>query len=373
MPPPISILPVEHPRDLTTFIRLPWTIYQHYPHWVPPLLAAQEDLFDFQQNPFWFHREYSLVLAVRNHQAVGRIGVFVAKTGDGARQGTFGFLECIDEYDVFHALTEHAISWLRERQVMNITGPFNPSLHHESGVLLEGFDKTPYFMMPYTAPYYPALYERAGFSTAMNFRAYAIPVAQTILDERLVSATSYLMKKNGITVRSADKQRTGEELKTLHYLYNQSFSEHWGFEPVNQEEFLHLSEGLLQIADPELILMAEQAGKPIGFVLCVPDFNEVFRRIKDGKLWPTGLLKLLWYKRKIKNVRVMTIGVLPAYRKTGAGPILMRKITEKIIEKGYQGGEISWVAEDNLAMIQSAEKIGGILDKRTCLYTKKLA
>ncbi len=368
----LKILEVITDKDLRAFIHFPWKVYKRFPAWVPPLLIAQRELFDFQNNPFWKTHEYALFAAFEGNEMKGRIAVFYRKTSTSPTTGHFGFLETYQNYDIFEQLLAHAIQWLSKRGLKKIMGPFNPSLHHESGVLLEGFDYPPFLMMPYQPPYYHQFFQKAGMKKAMDFYAYNIPQAQSILDARLVSITDYLTQKKQISIRSIKKRQKREELEVLRRLYNRSFEGHWGFEPLDREAFDHLAAELMQIADPDLLLLAEKEGRAVGFVLCVPNFNEVFRRIRHGRLWPFGILKILWYKRKIKTVRVMTIGVLPEFRHLGIGPVLMRKITEKIIEKGYIGGEISWVAENNDLMNKAAESISGRKYKRTRIYKMEI-
>lgn len=368
----LHIQTVDTPEKLQTFIQLPWKVYQDQPNWVPPLLVAQKELFNFEKNPFWKNHEHALFLAYKQKEVKGRIAVFYPKPGTSRKSGHFGFLETVKEYEVFDCLFRHGLEWLRQRNIHEITGPFNPSLHHESGVLLEGFEEPPFLMMPYNSPYYPDFYQKAGLETAMDFYAYSIPQAEKILDTRLVRITDYLMQKHQLSIRPANKKQQAGEFEILRQLYNRSFEGHWGFEPLDKAAFDHLAADLMQIADPDLILIAEKEGLPVGFVLCAPNFNEVFKRIRNGRLWPLGLLKLLWYSRKIKTVRVMTIGVLPEFKHLGIGPVLMRKVTEKIIEKGYIGGEISWVAENNHLMNKAAESISGKRYKKTRIYQMKI-
>jgi len=368
----IRIQAVNTPKDLKTFIRFPWIVYKNQPNWVPPLIVTQKELFHFEKNPFWKAHEYALFLAREGDQVKGRIAVFFPKPSSDKAVGHFGFLETINAYEVFTQLIDHALSWFRERGIHEVMGPFNPSLHHESGVLLDSYEERPFLMMPYNPPYYPEFYQQAGFEKAMDFCAYAIPNPEKVLDTRLEKVTDYLMQKHQLTIRPANKKESSREFEVLRHLYNRSFEGHWGFEPIDKEAFDHLGADLMQIADPDLILIAEKDGEAVGFVLCVPNFNEAFRKIRNGKLWPFGLLKLLWYSRKIKTARIMVIGALPELRHLGIGPVLMRKLTEQGIKKSYQGGEISWVAEENLMMNKMAESFHGKRHKNIRIYRMKI-
>ncbi|WP_020568322.1 GNAT family N-acetyltransferase [Neolewinella persica] len=368
----IRIKVVNTPKDLQAFIRLPWVIYKKHPNWVPPLMAAQKSLFDFERNPFWKTHEHALFMVMKRGQISARIAVFIPKVSEDSVIGHFGFLETINDQEVFNQLLSHSHKWFQQRGIKEVMGPFNPSIHHESGVLQDSFEERPFIMMPYNPPYYPEFYQRAGFEKAMDFCAYSIPRAEKILDARLIKVTDKLMLNLQLSIRSANKKRPVREFDILHRLYNRSFEDHWGFENLSKEAFNHLATDLMQIADPDLLLIAEKEGVPVGFVLCVPNFNEVLQEIPNGKLWPLGIFKLLWYRRKIKTVRVMTTGVLPEFRDLGIGLTLMRRLTEIIISKGYSGGEISWVAENNPVMNKAATSIGGRPYKKICIYQLKI-
>ena len=367
----IQIREVVSPGDLTAFLRFPWQIYRYDPNWVPPLMVAEKALFNPRKNPFWKAHEYALFMAYYEGIPRARIAVFLSRAND-QEIGHFGFWEMSNDEQIALELWRAAENWFLAKGVRTVQGPYNPSLHHQSGVLLEGFERPPFLMMPYNPAYYPGIYEKAGLEKAMDFRAYSIVRARSILNTRLKPVTDYLLRKHRLTVRSADPKHRAAEFVILRDLYNASFHNHWGFSPLDQESFDHLANDLLQVADPDLILIAEKDTIPVGFVIGVPNFNEILIKIRNGRLLPLGLIRILLQRKKIRTVRVMTLGVLPDYRKYGVAPLLMRKITEKIIEKGYIGGEISWVAEDNFAMNKLADDIDGHPWKKTRIYQKNM-
>jgi GNAT superfamily N-acetyltransferase len=146
----------------------------------------------------------------------------------------------------------------------------------------------------------------------------------------------------------------------------------WGFTPIGDSEFAAFAADLKRILDPDLVLFAECRGEPVGFVLALPNLNEAFIRIRDGRLLPFGLLKLLWYRRRIRSVRVILAGMLPEWQRRGAGSLLYSEITRRIIAKGYSGAEMSWVLEDNLLMNRAAQLLGGHVHKTYRVYRKEV-
>jgi GNAT superfamily N-acetyltransferase len=334
---------------------------------------AERKLLDRRRNSFWKDREAAFWLVYDGRQPVARLAVFGALAG-ASRGDTahFGFLETLPNFAALARLWAVALDWCRERGYTRLLGPFDPSLHHRSGVVIAGFDHRPYLMMPHQPAYYADFLARLGLHREMDFSAYHIPVAEDILHSRLGRVSEYLAGRHSIRVRPLQPHKRETELATLRRLYNAAFADHWGFHPIDEVGFRELVGDLVQLADPDLILIAEHAGKAIGFVLCVPNFNEAFAHLPQGKLLPFGWLKLWWYARRIRTVRVMTIGVLPAFRNLGTGPILMRRVTEAILAKGFRGGEISWVADNNTRMRQAALDMGGQPYRKIRIYGTQL-
>ena len=162
------------------------------------------------------------------------------------------------------------------------------------------------------------------------------------------------------------------EVEIVRRIYNDAWSRNWGFVPMSEEEFDHLAKDLKQIVDPRVVLIAEQMTeehetKPVGFLLAIPDINRALKKIR-GRLLPFGLLKLLWYSRKLGAIRVITMGGIIEVQSLGIGSIFLDEIYRRAPAAGLPNGEMSWVLESNVMMNRAAEMVGGRRSKTYRIY-----
>ncbi|MCC5917849.1 MAG: GNAT family N-acetyltransferase, partial [Cryomorphaceae bacterium] len=279
------------------------------------------------------------------------------------KTGHFGFFDCIDDSEVAELLLNHAANYLREFGVQTCTGPLNPGINYELGVLVSGFEHAPFFMMNYNPPYYNNLLESSGASAEMTFFAYELPCG--IRDEKIRRVSEQLKKRYTVGIREIDFQNYDQEARVLCGIYNDAFSHHWGFTPFEEDEFLHLARSLKQILNKRLIFQLTLHDKPIGFILAIPNLNEAVQHLPNGKITIRGLWKFLKVKRTIQWVKVMVAAVEKQYQHLGFGSLLYVEMARRVAEEGYLGGEISWVAENNVPMNGIVVEMGG---KKTKTY-----
>jgi GNAT superfamily N-acetyltransferase len=363
--------------DLARFIDVPWRIDRALggdANWVPPLRLGVKAALD-ERHPFWRQNRRQLWIAYENGKPVGRIAAILNREHlehwhDYA--GFWGFFETIDSPEVSGALLAAAEGWLAEQGCRMSVGPVSPSSHYEMGILIAGFDTPPHLMLTHNRPYYPALVAAAGYEKAVDLYAYLIPKDRVTLAGKIERVGEALERRWGITVREGEMRHFAREAAIIHRLYNSSMLGQWGFTPIGESEFAAFAADLKRILDPGLVLFAERGGEPVGFVLALPNLNEIFIRIRDGRLLPFGLLKLLWYRRRIRSVRVILAGASPEWQRRGVGSLLYSEITRRIIAKGYAGAEMSWVLEENLLMNRAATLLGGFVHKTYRVYRKTL-
>src|SRR6266513_6052358 len=118
--------------------------------------------------------------------------------------------------------------------------------------------------------------------------------------------------------------------------------DHWpnGFESVarsrSEPEIEFMTHELRPLVIPEFALIAEVGDEPAGFILCVPDINVALRHI-NGRLapfgLPIGLAKLLYYKSRTRTARLIALGVIEKYRRTGIAEMLVLRIVEDALIK----------------------------------------
>jgi uncharacterized protein YkvS len=231
----------------------------------------------------------------------------------------------------------------------------------------------PVIMMTYNKKYYPEYFERYGLQKKMDLYAYFLKTDET--PERVLQVTRGVeerLNRNGIIIRNIDMKNFKEEVRNIKKVYNSAWQANWGFVPMTSEEFDHLAGELKMIVDPSFTLVAEHKGEIIGFSLTIPDINQIFIRIRRGRLFPTGLIKLLYYKKKINVVRVITLGIIDNYRKMGVDACFYAKTIEIAAQKNILGGEASWILENNQLMNRALVNLNGKIYKTYRIYEKQV-
>jgi GNAT superfamily N-acetyltransferase len=371
----VEVRPVQGRGDRDAFLRLPWRIYEDDPAWVPPLLHDVRTLLDPDKHPFHRHADVQCFLAWRGGNPVGRIAAIVNRAHidfHEERAGFFGLWETIDDVAVSNALLQTAERWLVERGMHTVRGPFNLSSNDElysGGVLIDGFGFPPIVMMAHSPPYYASLLEGAGYEKSKDLLSYWLAGEQP--PERLTRGAERILRREGITIRSIDMRRFDEEVAIVQDIYNSAWERNWGFLPMTGEEIEHMARQLRPVVNPRLCAIAEADGEPVGFALGLPDYNQALRHV-NGRLFPFGLLKLLWYRRKIDAARVLTLGVKRGYRSKGLDALLILHIWREGVRAGYAKGECSWILEDNWDMRRGLERIGATVYKTYRVYEKQL-
>ena len=369
----IEIIPVRTSKQQKTFIDYEWQANRDTEHWISPLRMERNVLLDKKKNPFWSHADIEMFLAYNEGTLAGRIAAITNDNHNDFHKdktGFWGFFECENNQDTANALFEAAVRWLREKGRDNMLGPMNPSTNDECGVLIEGFDSNPYIMMRHNPTYYPQLVEGYGNTKAKDLYAWFSTTKDAVenITDKMQRVATKIQKKYNLKIRNIKVKNLKQEIKLVKEVYNNAWSENWGFVPFTDAEFDLIANDLKDIADEDLMLLAEKDGKPIGFSISLPNINEIMEKIPDGKLLPTGIFKLLTGLKKIKTVRVIILGVTREFQHIGLGSIFYINTIRKAFEKGYTGGEMSWILEDNHAMNRAIEAFGSKIHKTYRIY-----
>lgn len=364
-------------RDRLRFVKAQWAFYRGDRNWVPPLIFDRMKLLDVRRNPFYEHSKIALFLAMDGSTPVGRIAGIVNDNHNrthGDRVGFFGFYESIRSQEVTAALLDAAAEWLTLHGMTHIRGPVNPSMNDECGLLVEGFDRPPVVLMTYNPPYYAELLEGWGLQKAMDLYAYLLD-QNSYRSEKLQRMIGIVRQRTGVHIRAMnfrDRQQFRHDVALLKDIYNTAWEKNWGFVKMTDAEFDFLAADLKQIADPDLVLIAEVDGKPAGFALALPDINQCLIHNRSGRLLP-GLWHLLTKRKAIDTVRIIVLGLLPQYRRTGIDAVLYWEIGERAHKRGIRWGEASWILETNAEMNHALEHtMHGVRYKTYRLYERAL-
>jgi hypothetical protein len=365
-------VPVTDGRGLKRFIAFPYTHYRGDPLWVPQLRMDVRTLLSPAKNPFFQHASAQYFLAQRAGQVVGRIAAIkndAHNQAHGDRVGFYGFFESVNDQAVANALFDAAAAWLRPHRFTAMRGPMSPSINDECGLVVRGFTTPPTLMMPHNPSYYVDLHLAYGFAKAKDLLVYESTTIQ--VPDRIVRAATVIAQRKGITLRPLDIKRFKDEVELVKALYNEAWEKNWGFVPLTEAEIDHLAKQLKPIVVPDLVCFAERAGKVIGFAVALPDLNVALRHNPSGRLFP-GILKILWYARKVQRARILLLGVLKEYRSAGVDALMYHWIWTKGVAHGFTWGEGGWILEDNAAMNNAAVQLGFVPYRTYRIYDKTL-
>lgn len=381
---PLSIRPISSKADRKTFIDLPFRLYKNDPNWVPPLKGEALGLITPEKNGWFSHAEAQLFLAERGGRVVGRISAHIdtlaltmpAAQGFGPGCGQFGLFDAEDE-NTAKALINAAEGWLRNKGMTRVIGPISMSIWEEPGLLIQGYDHSPTIMMGHAKPEYRGWIEGAGYTTAKTLYTYDLDITQEFppIVKRIIESGE---KNPRIRIREVDKSKFDEEAAIILAILNDAWADNWGFVPLTPPEIADVGVKLKPIVFNDLIRIAELDGRPVAFMITLPDLNEVIKPL-NGNLLPFGWAKLLLWLRKPKarTMRVPLMGVLKelqASRMAGQLAFMMIEYIRRaaIAKYGSTRGEIGWVLDDNQGMNAIAKTIQSKINKTYEIYQKAL-
>lgn len=366
----------RQPRDVMRFLKVAYRIYDSDPHWVAPLLADMKKVFT-DGNPIFEHAEMRLWLARRDGQDIGRIAGVLDHHHNRDRAPSehaafWGFFECVDDPAVARALFDAVASWTRQHNVPRLLGPMNPTSNDECGILVEGFDSRPVFMMPFNPRYYPALAESAGFVKAKDLLAFHIDLASIPMD-RLTRIGEKVMKRNpDLRLTRVSRRTLDGDLAKVKEVYNAAWEDNWGFVPMTDAELDFMAERLKPLFMEGLVWLAEERGETIAFLLAMPDYNVALQPLR-GRLLSPGLINALPYFlgwKCPKLSRVITLGVKRKHRGRGLETAMLVEGLRTGARVGFTEAEASWILEDNTMMCRMLEAIHARVYKRYRIYEK---
>jgi ribosomal protein S18 acetylase RimI-like enzyme len=370
----IEIRKVETKKDKKVFINLPWLIYKGDDNWVPPLKMAVEDMLS-PKHPFYETGKAECFLAFKDKDVAGRIMAICPDAYNeyhGSKAGFFGFFESIKDPEVTKALLSQAEEWIKKQGLSEIQGPFNLSSNYESGLLVKGFDDPPQIMMTYNPSYYAKYIDSLGYQKAMDLLAYNVSYPVTMPDV-IVKIAKRAEDRNKITYRFLNVKDFDNEVAKMFDIYNDAWEKNWGFVPMTEKEFRHTAKELKMIINEKLVVFVDVDGETAGFIVGIPDLNQVFKKIPNGSLFPTGLFKILGHKKHVSRMRVPTMGVKQKFRRLGLETMLYRKCQLEAEKTGlFTHCEASWILEDNINMNKPLVKMGFDPYKTYRIYKKEL-
>jgi len=363
---------------MSRFIRLPARLHEHDPNWITPLEMEREEAFSPKKNPLFRTTEVQFWLAVRDGRDVGRISAQIERHAAPGNEttGHFGLIAAEDDPAIFAALFATAESWLRERGMTQVLGPFNLSINEETGLLVQGFETPPMLLMGHDLPYVGPRIEALGYGKAKDVYAYFNNM-MVPLPETLANVLARPLPKK-FRLRHLSFKQYRKDIEDLTSIFNEAWCDNWHFSPLTPADTDHLAKAMRPILDEKLVWFVDVDDKPVAFGVTLPNINEALHGL-DGKLLPFGWAKLLWRLKVtgVKSCRVPLMGVRRKYATGFSNALLpfliINAMREQALKKGFETVELSWILEDNLPMRRICEQMGAHAYKTYRLYGKTLA
>jgi len=379
---PITIIPVEDKHRRRQFIRLPLEIYKDDPYYIQRLHLEQSSHLG-NHNPFFKHARARFFLALDGkNRPVGRISAQIDTLAQdkGARPGEFcghfGFPEAVDS-TVLHALIEAAEAWLRGEGVAHLSGPFSLSINDEAGLLIKGHESPPYMMMNHSMPWYGPALEKYGFSKSKDLLAFHFDIGTELAPPAARMAERALSMED-LCERPLRRRHLDEELHTILSIFNDSWSDNWGFIPLTDAEVNHFVSTVKWILVPDLVRIVEIHGEAVAMLVALPDMNEAIAGL-NGRLFPLGWAKIFWRLkvRGLTRARVLLMGIRKSLgtdlRSAAISALLVSRVNDAFKRyPRYKESEMSWVLEDNHRMVELIRLIGGTAYKTYRIYEKAI-
>ncbi|MCB2055244.1 MAG: dATP pyrophosphohydrolase [Geminicoccaceae bacterium] len=376
---PLAIVQVRSKNEFRAFFGMTRVVYADDPHFVQPLTFERLEHVDPKKNPALAGMEVGYWIVYRGPTVVGRISAQInrahlARYDDATAQ--FGFFEATDDAEVVRLLFDTVEIWARQRGMRRIQGPFSLSINDESGLLVEGFDTPPSMMMPHGRPYYVHRLEALNYRKAVDLIAYDFDVraAWPAKAERLITRVGRMAE---IRVRPLDMSRYADEIATIVDIFNDAWSANWNFIPFGDEEAAHLARSIKPLVEAECFAIGELDGRPSAMVVTLPNLNEAIADL-DGRLLPLGWAKLLWRLKVAgtRSWRMPLMGVRRELQGTLKGAALTLGVIDAVktfhASRGVERGELSWILENNAAIRDVIETVGGVPYKTYRVFEKEI-
>jgi GNAT superfamily N-acetyltransferase len=373
----LEIRSVGDRRGIDHFLKVPFPIYAGDRNWIAPLFLERREHLNPRKNPYFLHADVELFVAYRDGQPIGRISAQIDRLrleryADAT--GQFGFIEAPDDREVFGKLLQTAEEWLGKRSMRAMEGPFSFSINDETGLLIEGFDRPPSMMMGHTRPYYRGHLEALGLTKAKDVIAYDYDGLKP-LPRSLQAMVDKAKRAGDLTIRPLSKKNLDRDLDTIIAIFNDAWSENWGFVPMTAEEIAALGKNLKFLVSEGYIAIADYRGEPSAMAVSLPDINGWINDL-NGRLMPFGWAKFAYRLFNSPHaVRMPLMGVLRKHHGSPIGAALAMAVIDAVrsyhLSNGTKRAELSWILEDNHAMRRMIEQLGAVPYKTYRVFRKE--
>lgn len=365
-------------KGMKDFINLVYDLYRDEPNWTPPLKMMMKEFFHPKKGPFFAHGEVAFFVGYIDGIPLGRVTAQIDHTYDkkyNVRQGAFGFYESQNDPEMARDLMAEVEKWLKDKNCDNCIGPMNFCGNDDNmGFLLEGHERTNAVMLTWTKKYYPALFETLGYQQEKILVSYVLENVKKVPD--IVTKWKKRLEQrfgDSIEIKKITKKNMLEYGKICLHIYNEAWTDNWGFVPMTDFEIENMLNDIKQIADLNLLHLIYKNNEPAACLIGIPDINQLLVNNRNGNLTPKIMWNFLFGFKKINNLRVIIMGVKPKFRNLGLDFLLYNEIFSKPLQHtNYRNTEMGWVVESNSRMLKILERLGAKVANRFLVVNKEL-
>lgn len=366
---------VTSPRALKKFVRFPDTLYKGCRYYVPALHQNQLTTLSDDKNPAFEHCEARYWLVLAEGKVVGRVAGIINHQYNkerGVKYLRFGWLDFIEDKDVFSHLMKAVEDWGREAGMEYLHGPLGFTSFDVSGVLVEGFDEWPTSFGRYNFPYYDTFLSAAGYQKDVDWIEFNIRVPEQMPQKVLVAAElirrRYAVRNVPLNNKGDLKAYAGEVFSLLNTVYSNLY----GFSTLNPKQIENLTGEFLSMIHPDYVsVVLNEQDELVAFALVMPSLTRALKAA-GGRLFPFGFLRILWALRFNDAADMLLIGVKPEYQNKGIHALIFEKIGKTFYQKGIKSIETTRELEENNKVKQLWVGYEPRQHKRSRCYIKKL-
>ncbi|MBO4499997.1 MAG: GNAT family N-acetyltransferase [Bacteroidaceae bacterium] len=357
------------------FINFPERLYRDCPQWVPPLNGDEYDTLS-KKNTAFEYCEMKLFLAEDDSKGlVGRVAAIINHRANdkwNEKNVRFGWIDFVNDIEVARALIDSVEKWGVSKGMTHIKGPLGFTDFDKEGMLVEGYEHLSPFTCIYNYPYYNDLLQQLGFVKDVDWTQKIVTIPEELPSAfkfvNIVEERFGIHAVRGMNMREMCR-RYG--MQAFH-LINESFAQLYEYAPFSDEQIRRYLKTYVPILDPDFVcILVDSKDEVVGFGFCVPTLSTAVKKSR-GRLFPFGLLRILYALKHNDTLEALVIGIKPEYQGKGAVVLLLEYLHKNCIRRGIRKMIVNPQLEDNVKVqtLFSGYETKDFMRRRS--YTKEI-
>lgn len=328
------------------FIDLPKIIYKECANY---RLSNEETAqwLSFKKTEFHKHALVEPFLIYQNNQIIGRFTIIVDQNLSEYCQ--IAFLEFSNKININFSDNLKSFCSQNYPQCSKIIVGLNGHVNYGAGFLLNKYNQTPAYELPYTRDYYPIYFKNFTEKRITTFYFKYFNLSEN------VKKYEKFYPKGDFDVRYLNLDDFENEIKIYTNLNNQSFKNHPFWTDRTQAEDYELFAPFEKILSPENLIIVEHKNIPIGFLLWLPDFNQLLKNNSEILKFENNNIKSK-ILNQIDTFRLMEIAIVPQFHKKRIELMLLTELMRAISKTNYKYCEGGFIFNENIDSINMSKK-----------------